>query len=67
MRMSKQQRLDEAVYGLTRFRSEVGLSQYDSKPLKKQGLKAGEKFLARGFTWKVNRYAEGQFWVQRVH
>ena len=65
-RMSLRERLDEAVVGLTRFRSEVGLSQVDSRAVRKAGLLPGsEPFQARGWWWTPVAWEEGRLIVKR--
>lgn len=65
-RMNLQQRMDEAVVGLTRFRSEVGLSQVDSRVLRKAGILPGsDPFKARGWWWTPVAWEEGRLIVKR--
>ena len=65
-RMSLQQRMDEAVVGLTRFRSEVGLSQVDSRTLRKVGILPGsDPFTARGWWWTPVAWEDGRLIVKR--
>jgi len=65
-RMSLRERLDEAVVGLTRFRSEVGLSQWDSRAVRKAGILPGsEPFQARGWWWTPVAWEEGRLIVKR--
>jgi len=64
--MTIQERLDEAVEGLTRFRSEVGLSQVDSRALRKAGILPGsDPFTARGWWWTPVAWEDGRLIVKR--
>lgn len=65
-RISLQERLDEAVVGLTRFRSEVGLSQAESRVLRKAGIiPGGDPFQAQGWWWTPVAWEEGRLIVKR--
>ena len=65
-RMTLQERLNEAVVGLTRFKSEVGLSQVDSRALRKAGVIPGsDPFQARGWWWTPVAWEEGRLIVKR--
>jgi hypothetical protein len=64
--MSLQERLDEAVVGLTRFKSEVGLSQVDSRVLRKAGILPGsDPFKAHGWWWTPVAWEGGRLIVMR--